>query len=514
MPNRPKRLKVLLDGPGPRRWHLDLLESLSRVHEGVEATLSRAASPAFEAAHKLFQWETVLNGLPRIEPWGPAPAAEWRRFQVSDPRGADLTIDLSADGSPLSGAVMKVEFDGVAGEAGLVAAAVAGRSPVMRITRGDKLVAAGRLGAENPGVARLALEDMLARARAMILGAVDREMSVETPTLPRGEDTGAKGHAAGSALPKLVSRRLRQRLLRSVYLACFRAPHWRVGWRKIGSGDMFDLRAHPESGWVSLPDDARRFYADPFPILRQRKLTLFVEEYDHARAKGIISAVEFGPDGPLGAPQPVLEQPYHLSYPFVFERDGETWMIPETCGAGRIELYRSRAFPGGWNREKILVDNVVASDATIIERDGKWWMFATVREGGGSYCDALHLWSAPDFRGPWTPHPRNPVLIDSASARPAGRMVERDGALYRPVQDCREGYGLALGIARVDRLDDDGFSQTVETILRPGPLWKGRRLHTLNAAGDFEFIDGSGWAPRWRSWVTPRPHSVGRGSLE
>jgi hypothetical protein len=116
----------------------------------------------------------------------------------------------------------------------------------------------------------------------------------------------------------------------------------------------------------------------------------------------------------------------------------------------------------------------------------------------GSYHDSLHLWSAPDFRGPWTPHAHNPVLIDIASARPAGRVVERDGALIRPVQDCRLGYGEALALARIDRLDDEGYVQTVETILRSGPLFPGTRLHTLNRTSAFEFIDGSARSPRWR----------------
>jgi hypothetical protein len=172
-------------------------------------------------------------------------------------------------------------------------------------------------------------------------------------------------------------------------------------------------------------------------------------------------------------------------------------MIPESSQARSIDLYRAAAFPGDWRHEARLVEGVEASDATLIEREGRWWMFATVRDGGGAYSDALHLWSAPEFSGPWTPHARNPVLIDIASARPAGRMVCRQGSLYRPAQDCRDGYGAALALARIDRLDDDGYAQTVETIVTPGPLWPGRRLHTLNSAGPFEFIDGSALAPRF-----------------
>jgi hypothetical protein len=42
------------------------------------------------------------------------------------------------------------------------------------------------------------------------------------------------------------------------------------------------------------------------------------------------------------------------------------------------------------------------------------------------------------------------------------------------------------------------MEQVVETILNPGELWSGRKLHTLNEAGGFEFIDGSAIAPRWK----------------
>jgi hypothetical protein len=181
----------------------------------------------------------------------------------------------------------------------------------------------------------------------------------------------------------------------------------------------------------------------------------------------------------------------HLSYPFVFEHGGEMWMVPESCSTASVDLYRAERFPDGWVKQATLVSGVVASDATLFEHDGRWWMFATVQDGGGSYSDALHVWSAPELRGPWTPHRRNPVLVDLATARPGGRVVRRGQKLIRPFQDCRKGYGTALGLAEIIHLDDDRFEQRVETILRPGPLWSGHRLHTLNRAGPLECIDGS-----------------------
>jgi hypothetical protein len=350
-------------------------------------------------------------------------------------------------------------------------------------------VAQGRPGTELGGILLPAFEDGLRRTTSLILAALAGGGAHPPADLP--SPLVAAPAPAAASLGSRAGRELAGTLVRRLYRLCWHSPHWRVGWRRVEGPDVIDLQAHPPGGWHNLADDGRRFYADPFPIERAGTMTLFVEDFAHRLGKGIISAVAFGPDGPVGTPEPVLELPCHLSYPFVFERDGETWMVPETSGAETVELYRATRFPGGWVKEATLVSGVVASDATLVEHGGRWWMFATVRDDGGAFSDTLHLWSAPDFRGPWAPHARNPVLIDIASARPAGRMVARDGTLWRPVQDCRAGYGAALGLARVLRLDDDGYEQETVTTLGAGPLWPGRRLHTLNRAGWLEVIDGS-----------------------
>ena len=126
-------------------------------------------------------------------------------------------------------------------------------------------------------------------------------------------------------------------------------------------------------------------------------------------------------------------------------------------------------------------------------------MFATVRDDGGAYSDALYIWSSHDLLGPWQPHRQNPLVVDIATARPAGHIVRRGGKLIRPFQDCHEGYGAALGLAEITQLDDEGFAQRVETMLRPGPFWPGRRLHTLNRSGRLECIDGSASSRRFSS---------------
>jgi hypothetical protein len=499
-------IDVCLDTHGMRRWHQRLLERLSeRADRIVTVTATPAANAAPAQAELLFSLETMVHGLPRPGPATRVEAKIAARHLFDNPGRPDRVIDLAGAVDLEGGHVWRLEFDGVAGERGLLAAILAGRAPIATLRDGFGVIAIGRLGSERPGIALAAFEDCLVRVTSLILAALDGSASRRLPDEASGVPLLGL-ELGGAQIGKIAAKALVGRLIRRLYHLCHFAPHWRVGWRAIQGPDVIDLRRHHDQGWTNLPDDGRRFYADPFPIQREGVVTLFVEEFDHRLGRGVISAAAFGPKGLLGPLEPVLDLPYHLSYPVVFEADGETWMIPESCAAGTIDLYRATKFPSGWVREATLVKDIVASDATIVQHDGRWWMFATVRDdAGGAFSDCLHLWSAPDFRGPWTAHARNPVLIDIASARPAGRMVTRGGALIRPVQDCEKGYGHALSLARVTKLDDEGFEQTIEATLHAGPAWPGRRLHTLNSAGGYEFIDGSAHARRPALDIFGRP---------
>jgi hypothetical protein len=495
------RVSLRLDSECVRAFHLILLQRLASLPDVTMVVDARPASGRIpRSAEALFQLETAIHGLPRDGLAKLVPLSDLAPYRTEQPALSDLVLDLCGDVNPKGIRVWRVTYDGASGEEALLALILNGQTPLAQVEENGVAIAAGRLGTEYGGIALASFQDMLARMASLIVAAMTgAAKATALPVLPEVAQAGTPPPMPSAAkLGVKAAKALARRIVQKIYHLCYNAPHWKVGWRETKGSDLFDLRAHPASGWQVLPDDGSRFYADPFPILHQGQLTLFVEDYIHRLGKAIISAVPFGPAGPLGSPVPVLELPYHLSYPFVFERDGEVWMIPESCANGTVDLYRATAFPGGWVKESTLLSGVVASDATLVEHGGRWWMFATVRDGAGAFSDALHLWSAPDFRGPWTPHPNNPVLIDIASARPAGRMVMRGGDLIRPVQDCRRSYGAALGIARISHLDLTGMEQVVETILNPGELWSGRKLHTLNEAGGFEFIDGSAISPRWK----------------
>ena len=195
--------------------------------------------------------------------------------------------------------------------------------------------------------------------------------------------------------------------------------------------------------------------------------------------------------------KPCLEEAYHLSYPFLIEHEGETYMIPETSGNRDVALYKAKDFPLGWERHKVILEDIDAADVTVTKWDGRWWIFCVTRDGAGGYSDCLSIFHADDLLGPWQPHAQNPVLIDTASARPAGNFVQTDGKLFRPVQNCTKSYGAELALVEVTDLTPETYAQEVRANLGPNDHWPGRKLHTLNRAGKLEVIDGAILRPRF-----------------
>jgi len=255
-----------------------------------------------------------------------------------------------------------------------------------------------------------------------------------------------------------------------------------------------------------------RYWADPFPIRVGNEYYIFHEEAPLSHYKGTIVLSVVDTTGKTAGPIPILEKDYHLSYPFVFQWDGEFFMIPETAAHHQVELYHCVTFPTLWKLERVLLSGLAASDPTPAFLFGKWWLFATIPVSGAGTSGELHLFYADSPLGPWTPHRANPVKSDVRSARPAGRIFENGGQFYRPAQDCSRRYGYAVSINRILQLNPDTYREVeVDKIVPIGePQVAG--VHTFNVADDLTVMDclvrrRKFWTDPWRRTV-----QLGRGS--
>lgn len=272
---------------------------------------------------------------------------------------------------------------------------------------------------------------------------------------------------------------------------------WTLAYHIATKASEPDVPAGAPFRFKALVPPHDRFWADPFVVPHADGWTVFFEELVYREINAHISAFTISRDGSVGTPERVLERDYRLSYPFMLEWNGQWWMIPESAQNRTVELYRATDFPRGWVLESVLLENVNAVDATIVQIEGRWWMFVNIAEEGASTLDELHLFAAPSPLGPWSPHRRNPVKSDVRSARPAGRPFFSAGAWYRPSQDCSVSYGWAIVMNRIERIDDDEYREVeVSRIL---PEWRPELtgIHTINAAAGLTVIDVRVLRRRW-----------------
>src|SRR5713226_8442616 len=75
------------------------------------------------------------------------------------------------------------------------------------------------------------------------------------------------------------------------------------------------------------------FVADPFMVQRAGVWNMFFEVLNQATDRGEIGLATSSDGLSWTYQRIVLVEPFHLSYPYVFECQGECYMLPETLGA-------------------------------------------------------------------------------------------------------------------------------------------------------------------------------------
>ena len=156
-----------------------------------------------------------------------------------------------------------------------------------------------------------------------------------------------------------------------------------------------------------------------------------------------------------------------------------------------MDLYRCVSFPDKWEHCETLLKDVHAVDTTVHCYQGKWWLFTNIREHESeSSNDDLFLFYSDDLRhGRWRAHPRNPIVSDVTRARPAGRLFEHQGQLYRPAQDCSIRYGYGIRIQTILKMSESEYLEREVAFIQPKVDEKIVATHTFSRAGDLVLSD-------------------------
>lgn len=243
--------------------------------------------------------------------------------------------------------------------------------------------------------------------------------------------------------------------------------------------------------YKEIKNPSNRYLADPFIITKNNRSIIFAEDYFYKDFKGRISAIEIKENKEihLGV---VLEEPFHLSYPYIFEDNNIIYMIPETHQSNQIRLYECVDFPLKWKFKMTLMKNISAADSMVIKKNEKWFLLTNICSSYvKDFNSELHVFYSENLLSDnWLPIKcGNPVIFDSRKGRNGGIIHIKD-QIYRvnQIQD-QNHYGKKFAINLIVDLNEFSYSEKLVDTIKPNFKENSISTHHFNTNDQYSVVD-------------------------
>ncbi|GER28934.1 glycosyltransferase family protein 47 [Striga asiatica] len=248
--------------------------------------------------------------------------------------------------------------------------------------------------------------------------------------------------------------------------------------------------ANPVITCASISDAGfpTNFVADPFLYVQGDILYMFYEAKNSITEQGDIGVSQSIDNGATWKQLGIaLDEDWHLSYPYVFDYNGNIYMMPEGSEKGDLRLYRAVDFPLKWTLDRIILQKPLI-DSVIFPHEGRFYLFGWHHKGIVSTKNGhLEIWHSTTPLGPWKPHAQNPIhnTDKSMGTRNGGRPFVYNGNIYRVGQDRGNTYGERTRVFKVEILTPNDYKEVeVELLLEKSSkginAWDGARRHHMD----------------------------------
>ncbi len=194
-------------------------------------------------------------------------------------------------------------------------------------------------------------------------------------------------------------------------------------------------------------------YADPFLFLHKDELYLFFES-QAVSEPGKIEAVKTSDLVTFEYVGEILKEPFHLSFPFVFQDNSDIYLMPESAAINELALYKFEDFPDKLVKTRVLLRGAFR-DSSLIKHNDVWYCFTTSDAG-------LELFYTDDLEnGHLIPHPHNPITEDLKYSQCGGSPIIIKGQMYRIAQDISGEYGRNISILKILELTKHTYKEEV-----------------------------------------------------
>ena len=183
----------------------------------------------------------------------------------------------------------------------------------------------------------------------------------------------------------------------------------------------------------------------------------------------------------------IIEEEYHLSYPYIFETKEGIFIMPESGANKDLTVYRAVSFPDKWEKIFVLRSGIQYGDTTPFEWNNHKYALAYDVETAEYKLILLDLESGETAD-------REISCSDINCRRPAGAVFLSEDKWMRPAQICEGGYGKGLCFYSFNMNDQGEYFEELQEMISPEELNYSKKIyldgmHTYNASKEYEVID-------------------------
>ena len=237
-----------------------------------------------------------------------------------------------------------------------------------------------------------------------------------------------------------------------------------------------------------IKNDKSFWVADPFPIEINGELYIFGEVFEYIKDKGSIGYTKLV-NGEFITWKVIIEEDYHMSFPYLFFENDILYMCPETSQSDQLYLYRCVEFPEKWKKDKILINGGNYSDTIFYRKDGAIYGYTCIWESVDKH--EFKIFRVQENGCEFSNGKIN--TLDFYMTRPAGKVLVEKEKNIMVSQICKPLYGTGL-IFKEFNMDWPNYSEKELYRLYPNEIQcdikeKYVGMHTYNLTENYVVID-------------------------
>lgn len=263
---------------------------------------------------------------------------------------------------------------------------------------------------------------------------------------------------------------------------------WNIGFYEDGLESLLTVK-RPNIHWAKkkITD---RWFADPYILeVNDSEIIVLAEEYCYNIRRGRLARVVFDRHSYEEKYfSIILDLPTHLSFPFIYRKEGKVYIIPENSASGCSTIYEYDD-----ETQKLTklhhISEEPFTDSTIFRVNDKSWLWTTMTPDPNGKTLSIYAFDDKNLR---VLDKTDSVEFEFNTARNAGECFTINGHLYRPAQDCTKTYGHGVIIQEISYANGRWHFRDVNSFY-PNSFLYNQGIHTLNNYKGLVVFDTRGY---------------------